>query len=163
LAGVEALPPDDPKRRRFDSMRRSAVSTCQQLANSLMAAGNYDKALEYLAEAEELAGENGLEIRPMLERRRVEIYTTMGKTDLVLESLTRSYAAKMDSATRKRIVEVAAKVGKQPEEIFTHARDIRAASAVAMKPFYLTTDDGKTFAFEAVGRKVLLVNFFFPT
>ncbi len=165
VAQAEALPSASPGRSiRILMANRSLGSRYQGMANLLADAGEYDKALDYVALLERTPSEDSPpERRAQCEDLRARIYAKMGKPDLELESYAKSFAASMETKTRDKIRELAQKNGKKPEDIFARARGIRNENAQAIKPFELKTLDGQTIALGSLQASAILVNFFFPT
>lgn len=163
IAATEALPADDPQRRRAELLRRTLSSRSQTLSATLAAAGDYQKAIEYLDLSAPKDPMSALESRPSIEMRRAEIYQKMRKPDLQMDCYAKAYAARMDESTRNRILELAKKTGRNPEKVFALARKMRKADALPIKPFELKSIEGKVTTLASVKSKVTLINFFFPT
>jgi tetratricopeptide (TPR) repeat protein len=165
IADLQALPKDDPNRSRLTMLQMTIGGRYQSIANSLAAAGDYQKALDYIALAEQSMSDNPLQGAERYEDLRANIYAKMGRRDLELESYAKSFAARMDPKIQDKIRDLAAKNDKKPEEVFARAREIRKENAKAISPFELKTLDGQTVTLDSMRAKakVILVNFFFPT
>jgi tetratricopeptide (TPR) repeat protein len=164
LAELEALPRDDPKRRRAEGLRVALARAYMNLASLRFEIGAPDKGLEALGESEKLL--EGLSaaraLRPSLEETRGKIQAGMHKTEEALESYARAYALQMSPAIRARIREIASNSAKPADVWFNRARELRDASAEPFSGFELNTCDGKPASFAALKGKATLVNFFFP-
>jgi len=163
IAAAQALPANDPQKRRAEMLRRTLGSRYQSLSRVMAEAGDYPKALDYLDLSVPTDPMGAFESRPSLEMMRADIYQKMGKPDLQMESYTKAYAARMDASTRDKITDLAKKTGSAPEKAFARARKMRKNSATPIKPFELKSIEGKVTTLASVKSKVTLINFFFPT
>ncbi len=154
---------------RSKNTSRTASPTLSDLhweyAKRLVEDGEYEKALDRVAVAEQTGEDPPLEAVAAYAKLRADIYAKMGRSDLELDSYTKAFAARMDPATRDRIRELAVRNGKKPEGAFARARELRGQNAVAITTFELKGTDGApvTLARVRAKAKVTLVNFFFPT
>jgi len=163
LADLDALPKDDPKQRQRGPLVSSRLRGYTDLAYMLSAAGQYQRALDYVELSEQADAGDPLEKVTRYESRRAGIYGKMGKPDLELESYVRLFSVRMEMATRDLIRDLSAKLGKRPEEAYARAREIRTKRATPLKGFELKTLEGPTATLDSLRAKVTLVNFFFPT
>ncbi len=160
ITDLEAMTVADPASTRITSQRRALSSRCQDMAALFANQADYQKALECVALAERA---EGAVTSGRYAALRAGIYAKIGNTDQQMEALAKSFAADMNVTTRAAIVDIAAKTGRKPEDIFERAREIRTANAEVMKPFALKDENGKTIALESLHAKAVLVDFFFPT
>jgi hypothetical protein len=160
---MEALPKEDPERRRLVGLKEGLAYSYKDLASLYFESGEPQEGLEALVQAEKLAGASSRALRPSLEETRAKIQAGMGKTEEALESYTRAFSFRMSPAIRDKIRTLASKKGKPADGYFSRARELRQASAEPFKAFALKTDDGKPARLESLKGKVTLVNFFFPT
>ena len=163
IAGLEARAAEDRIQTTLFGMHVFVAQKYWTISNLCGNAGQFDKALEFLKISESHLGGNRAELRAWVEQLRAAIYAKMGKPDLELESYMKAFAVRMDSKVRDRIVELAAGIGKKPEEIFLRARQLRKESAVPITAFTLKTFEGSVATLDSIKSKATLLNFFFPT
>lgn len=162
IANLETLAADDRKRTSLPAAHMFISQKYWALSDVFGKAGQFDKALEFLRLSESHLGGNRMELHAWVELLRAGLYAKMKRPDLELESCMRSFAVRMDGGVRDRILELAAKTGKKPEEVFERARRIRNESAVPFSSFTLKTTEGATATLSSIKSKATLVNFFFP-
>jgi peroxiredoxin len=122
----------------------------------------HDRALEYVALAEQFVG-NSVELLGVIEPFRARILAEAGKLEPALASYVRSFAMTMNAKTDEAIRDLSKKLGKDPEEAYRAAREMRSRNAVAIPGFELKTLDGKTVTLDSLRSKATLVNFFYPS
>jgi len=163
LTEIEALPKEDPQRRRLAALKEGLPYSYKDLASLYFESGAPREGLEALVQAEKLAGTSSGALQPSIEEIRAKIQAGMGKTGEALESYTRSFSFRMSPGIGDRIRTLASKTGKPAGDYFSRARELRQARAEPFKAFTLKTADGKPATLESLKGKVTLVNFFFPT
>jgi len=134
---------------------------CAEFVRSCLGAGRQDLALRYLG-VQEQAAATLLDRRPDLRTATAKMYEKLGRTDLALDGLARSLATRMDPSTRDDLVRLAQEAGKNPEDFYEQAREIRNRNAKAAYPFALATDEGQSMKLADIRAKATLVCFFTP-
>jgi hypothetical protein len=147
---------------QFDRQRELLADRCSELVARCVSAGRKDIALRYLT-LQQHASEPLLDGRPDLLASAGQMYEQLGRPDLALDGFVRAMARRMDPSTRDQIVRLAGKTGKNPEDFYTRARDLRARAAKPAYPFTLVTSDGQPMKLADIRARVVLLSFFYPT
>jgi hypothetical protein len=163
LAELDALPRDDSRQQRRALLQLKLGRRCTNVAAMLSAAGKHQRALDYIALAEQCTPADERDFVSDYETQRAGIFAKMGKPALELDSRVAAFSARMEVATRDKIRDLSEKLGRSPDEAFARARELRAKRATPVRGFELKTPEGTTVTLDSLRAKVTLVNFFFPT
>jgi tetratricopeptide (TPR) repeat protein len=162
IAGLEAVANDTSKFGRADRLREVLADRCSELVRLSVSAGRRDLAQRYL-DMQQRAAVTLLDRRPDLQTSAAEAYEKLGRTDLALDGLVRALATRIDPSIRDQIVRLAQGTGKNADDFYRRAREIRNRDARPAYPFALVTDDGQPMKLADLKAKAILVSFFFPT
>jgi peroxiredoxin len=161
LAEAEALG-KDYRGPSVKNLRMSLSDRCMAISFLLSDMKQHDRALEYVALAESLAG-NSVELLGVIEPYRARILADMGEFGPALASYVKSFAVNMNAKTDAAIRDLSKKLARDPEEAYRAARAMRSRNAVAIPAFELKTLDGRTVTLASLRSKATLVNFFYPS
>src|SRR4030095_9688752 len=92
LTETEALPKEEPQRRRLAALKEGLPYSYKDLAALYFESGAPQEGLEALVQAEKLAGTSSRALQPSIEEIRAKIQAGMGKTEEALESYTRPFS-----------------------------------------------------------------------
>jgi hypothetical protein len=141
LAALEPVANDGFKRARVDSLREILADRCGELVPRCVAAGQQDVALRYLG-MQQRAAATLLDRRPDFLGKAAEMYEKVGRPDLALDGFVRAMATRMDPATHDQIAQLARKTGRDPDDFYRRAKEMRTREAKPAYPFALVTADG---------------------
>lgn len=162
LEALERTAGDGFQQAQVDSLREVLADRCGELVPRFVAAGKADVALRYL-KLQQRAAEPLLDRRPDLLATAAEMYEKLGRPDLALNGFVRAMATRMDPSTRDQIVRLAWKTGKNPDDFYRRAKEIRTHDAKPAYPFALVTSEGQPMKLADLKARAVLVSFFYPT
>jgi len=165
VAAIRAFSDVSFRENQLSLYSDTVASRYLAVAGQLVDGGQYQTALECLEAWEQYAGDR---VRPNSERRmvndyRATCYEHVGNVNLALENLARAFALRMSADTRSKIVDLARRVSRSPDETFVRVRAIRMSAATPTYQFELKNLGGETVALKSIDGKAVLVSFFYPS